>query len=146
MSRVINLDSTGKRRNQLRRTIAELLRRLSQKQGLDEDARDMLALLVRCLKEIDEGIEQSALAWENRDYWFKAEELRRRWSWAGTGARDLEGHLGSDDPERIHQFIASLLPRFSDLRIARFMRKPALWKGQYRLLMQERSATPDGAG
>ena len=32
MSRVINTDGPGKRRNQLMRTCAELLRRLSQKQ------------------------------------------------------------------------------------------------------------------
>ncbi len=36
MGRVINTDSTGKQRNQQMRTAAEILRRLSQKQALDD--------------------------------------------------------------------------------------------------------------
>ena len=82
MSRVINTDGPGKRRNQLMRTCAELLRRLSQKQEIDADSKDMLALLTYCLREIEAGIDESALAWEKRDYWMKAEEFRQRCSMA----------------------------------------------------------------
>ncbi len=46
MGRVINTDSTGKRRNQNMRTAAEILRRLSQKSAVDEDVKDMVAMLV----------------------------------------------------------------------------------------------------
>ena len=93
MSRVINTDSTGKKRNQNMRTGAELLRHLSQKNTIDDEAKDMLALLIYCLREIDEGIDSSAQAWEKRDYWMKAEEFRQRWRWGhgrrtpGTGLR-----------------------------------------------------------
>ncbi len=79
MGRVINTDSTGKRRNQHMRTAAEILRRLSQKNGIDAEVKDMVATLVFCFREIDEGIEQSTIAWEKRDYWMKAEDFRRRW-------------------------------------------------------------------
>jgi hypothetical protein len=86
MSRIINTDSTGKQRNQHRRTIAEMLHQLMQKSNageMDQEVQDMLATIVFSLREIDEGIEQSSQAWEKRDYWMKAEELRQRWSWAG---------------------------------------------------------------
>lgn len=137
MSRVVNVDSVGRRRNQTRRTIAELLRRLSQKRAVDEDARDMLALIVFCLREIDEGIEQSAIVWEGRDYWVKAERLRQRWRWASDNSGQLAKALIEDDRERIPAAIAGLLPHFSDLRVSRLMRSPQLWRGCYQRLIEE---------
>lgn len=141
MSRVVNVDSTGKRRNQVRRTIAELLRRLSQKPQLDEEARDMLALLVFSLCEIDAGIEQSARVWENRNYWVKAEELRQRWRWASKHADQLRNILICDEPDELPLVIAALLPHFSDVRVNRYMRKPGLWRDCYRRLLQQDAAT-----
>lgn len=136
MSRVVNLDSSGKRRSQTRRTIAELLRRLSQKPALDEEARDMLALLVFCLQDIDEGIEASARVWEGRNYWVKAEQLRQRWSWARRGAAQLRDMLLQDDLGQVPTIIAPLLPHFADIRINRYARRPELWQGSHERLLQ----------
>ena len=136
MSRVINVDSAAKRRNQTRRTIAELLRRLGQKPDMDEEARDMLALIVFCLQDIDEGIETSATVWEGRNYWFKAEELRQRWSWARKGAAQLRDLLQKDEPGQIPVLIASLLPHFADVRVNRYVRQPHLWQGCHQRLLQ----------
>ena len=136
MSRVTNLDSAAKRRNQCRRTIAEMLRRLGQKSLVDDEARDMVALIVLSLLEIDEGIEQSARAWEQRDYWYKAEALRQRWSWTRKNAAQLTSMLHQDDTEQIPAALASLFPHFSDVRINRYVRGPDLWRGCYRRLEQ----------
>ncbi len=89
MSRVVNVDSTGKNRNRLMRTAAELLRHLSQKADLDGEAKDMAAHLIYCLRGIDDGIEASAMVWEKRDYWLKADQLRQRWAWAGNASASL---------------------------------------------------------
>ncbi len=139
MSRVINPDSTGKQRNQLMRTAAELLRRLSQKTDLDDETRDMVAMLVFCLRGIDEGIEQSAAAWEKRDYWVKAEELRQRWRWAGQMADALQAMVFQDDWQALPQMIVRLLPHFSEIKITKLTRSEALWHGAYARLMQEKS-------
>ncbi len=129
MSRVVNLDSAGKRRNQCRRTIAEMLRRLGQKSLVDEEALDMVALIVLCLREIGEGIEQSATAWEQRGYWFKAEALRQRWNWTHKNAAQLECMLQEDAAENIPTAVAGLLPHFGDVRINRYVRGPQYWRG-----------------
>lgn len=136
MSRVTNLDSAAKRRNQCRRTIAEMLRRLGQKSHVDDEACDMVALIVFSLHEIDEGIEQSARAWEQRDYWYKAEALRQRWSWTRRSAAQLVSMLHEDDTEHIPAAVASLFPNFSDIRINRFMRGADLWRGCFQRLKQ----------
>ncbi len=138
MSRVINTDSAGKKRNQNMRTGAELLRHLSQKTAIDEEVKDMVALLVYCLREIDEGIDVSARAWEKRDYWMKAEEFRQRWHWAGDMADELQALVYEDAWQRLPELMIKLLPRFSDIKINKFMRKPSMWQGCYAQLMREK--------
>ncbi len=138
MSRVINTDSAGKKRNQHMRTGAELLRHLSQKSSLDDEARDMVALLVFCLREIDEGIDASAQAWEKRDYWMKAEEFRQRWHWTGDLSDELQTLVFEEQWQRLPEIMVRLFPYFSDIKINKFMRKSSLWQGSYAQLMREK--------
>jgi hypothetical protein len=138
MSRVINTDSAGKKRNQNMRTGAELLRHLSQKTAIDAEVKDMVAHLIFCLREIDEGIDSSAQAWEKRDYWMKAEEFRQRWHWTGDLADDLQSMVFADEWHRLPEMMVRLLPRFSDIKINKLMRKSALWSGSYDRLMREK--------
>ncbi|MCK6577205.1 MAG: hypothetical protein L6Q98_03770 [Anaerolineae bacterium] len=138
MSRVINTDSTGKQRNQLLRTIAELLRRLSQKQEIDEDAKDMAAHLVLCLRDIDLGIDSSAAAWEKRDYWMKADELRTRWAWAGALAAQIQQVVLDERWNDLPATMVKLMPRVSDIDVNKLTRKESTWRGSYGRLLMER--------
>ena len=138
MGRVINTDSAGKQRNQLMRTAAEILRRLSQKQQLDDEARDMVAALVFLFREIDEGIEASAAAWEKRDYWMKAEELRQRWSWPGRMADQLQAIVFQDDWQQLPPMMVKLLPYFNDIKITKLTRGESEWIGSLTRLLREK--------
>lgn len=140
MSRVINTDNPGKRRNYQMRSAAELLRRLSQKGEIDADAKDMLAQLVFCLREIDEGIEESSKAWEKRDYWMKAEEFRQRWMWAGQAADELKDLIFSERWADLALMMAKLLPKFADIKINKYMRSESLWQSAYSRLAEEKPA------
>ncbi len=62
MGRVVNTDSAGAERSRLRRTIAEALRLLGQKQAIDDEARDPVALIVYSLRGIAQGVDASAAA------------------------------------------------------------------------------------
>ncbi len=137
MGRVVNIDSPGKNRNKLMRTAAELLRHLSQKTTLDDDAKDMAALLVFCLREIEDGIEGSAMAWEKRDYWIKAEQLRQRWAWAGNGAASLETMIRYERWESLPGIMAGLFEHFADIKITKFTRDASEWLGAYERLLGE---------
>jgi hypothetical protein len=141
MGRVINTDSTGKKRNQNMRTAAEILRRLSQKGEVDAETKDMIAALVFCFREIDEGIEQSAQVWEKRDYWMKAEEFRQRWRWPGASADELASIVFSDNWQQLPQMMLKLLPLFKDIKITKLTRKESDWMGSYDRLMRERPIT-----
>ena len=139
MGRVVNTNNPGKIRNQLRRTGAEILRQLSQKSAIDEESKDMISHLVFCLREIDDGIEASAEAWEKRDYWIKAEQLRQRWAWTGSAAARLERIVRQDDWELLPTVMVELFERFADVKVTKFTRKPDEWSGAYARLLDERA-------
>jgi hypothetical protein len=143
MSRVINTNSPTKIRNRNRRSIAEILRRLSQKPEFDEEAKDMAATLVFLLREIWEGVEKSAAAWEKRDYWMKAERFLREWEWAGETAVNIEDVLRNEAWDLLPELLADLFPRFTDIQLKTMTRKPDLWRGNFqRLLAEDPSELP----
>ncbi|NJN54450.1 MAG: hypothetical protein HC804_06675, partial [Anaerolineae bacterium] len=90
MSRLIQIDNPTTVRNRNRRSIAEMLRLLIQKQKMDDEAKDMAATIVMLLHEIYVGVEQSAVAWEKKDYWLKAERFMRDWRWTLEIAADMD--------------------------------------------------------
>ena len=137
MGRIVNIASTGKERNQMRRTIAELLRRLSQKQGVDDEVKDMVAMIVFCLQSIDEGIDSSARAWEKRDYWMKAEGFRTEWRWVTQLEGNLRAMIEKDNWEELPQMMIELFPRFADIKVSKLTRDPEVWNGAYDKLMEE---------
>lgn len=137
MSRVVNPDSQGKKRNQNMRSCAELLRHLSQKSTIDDEARNMLAAIVFALREIDDGLEESAAAWEKRDYWMKAEQFRQKWAWVGMTADELNGIIRAESWDKIPPLIVRLLPNFAEITITKLTRKSDLWDGQYQRLMDQ---------
>lgn len=137
MGRVVNPNSTGRERSRSMRTAAELLRHLSQKADLDDEAKDMAAHLVFCLRDVEDGIEQSAEAWEKRDYWVKAEKLRQKWGWAGSAAARLEGTIRRGSWETLPTAIVSLVDHFADIKITKLTRDASEWEGSHQRLLDE---------
>jgi hypothetical protein len=141
MSRVVNPDSVGKARNQHMRTAAEMIRRLSQKPDFDDETKDMAALLVYCFKEIENGIEESMIAWEKRNYWNKVEQFRNQWIWVGSAAARLEQVIRAGAWEQLPPQLAGLFEHFAGITITKFTRSPEAWNGAYERLMKD---TPPG--
>jgi hypothetical protein len=137
MSRVINTSDPGKRRSQLRRTIAEVLRHLIFKRELDEEAKDLAAALVLSLRGIAESVEITTAAWEKRDYYLKADRFSLEWEWVTPAAQRLEEIIRHGRWEKLPGELAALAPHFADIRIAKMTRPASAWKASYRLLMQK---------
>lgn len=137
MSRVINTDSPGKVRSQLRRTIAEMLRHLMFKREIDEEARDMAAALVFSLRGIANTVEQTVEAWENRNYFMKADRFRLEWEWVTPAAIRIKEVVINDRWDELPRELAALAPHFGDIRIAKMTRPAETWKSSYHLLMEQ---------
>lgn len=137
MSRVINTNSPTKVRNQARRTIAEMLRLLSRKPELDQETKDMAAMMVYLLREVDASVRQTIDAWEKRGYWMKSERFLRDWEWPAEAAANLEDVIRNDAWDLFPQLLAELYPRFTDIQIKKITRSPGDWSGAHARLLSE---------
>ncbi|MBP7999297.1 MAG: hypothetical protein KA314_25575 [Chloroflexi bacterium] len=141
MSRVINVNNPTKVRNYARRTIAEILYLLPRKQKFDEEAKDMAAAIVYCLREIEGTVETSAVAWEKRDYWMKAERFMREWEWTKEMAANYEDIIREEAWDLLPELLADLMSHFTDMDVKSFMRKPDAWQGAYKRLLADTPRT-----
>jgi len=137
MGRVVNTNAPAKRRSHLMRTIAEILRGLGQKKGLDDEVKDMVATIVLSLREIDETIGESVKAWEKRGYYKKADDFQEKWWWSQALRPSLETVLREDKWEELPMIMLKLLPHCSDIEINKAMRSESDWHGNYEVLMPQ---------
>ena len=140
MGRVINTNNPGKRRNAYMRTVAEILRRLSQKKEIDSDTKDMVAMLVYCLRGIDGTVEESITAWEKRGYWKKADDFQQKWWWASLTATSLDKLVKTGNWDNMPEVMMKLFPHVTDIKINKMTRDPKDWEGAYQKLMEEKSS------
>ena len=131
MARVINTNSPGKRRKAHMRTIAEILRHLSQQREVDQQTHDMVAMLVFCLRAIDDTVEESVRAWEKRGYWKKADDFQQKWWWSTLMANTIEELLRTESWDDLPETMIKLYPHCADIQINRMTRDPAEWAGAY---------------
>lgn len=137
MARIINTNSPGKRRNAHMRTIAEILRHLSQQRGFNQQTKDMVAMLVFCLRAVDQTVEESIRAWEKRGYWKKADDFQQKWWWSSLMADAIEKRLRDGNWDEIPETMIKLYPHFAGIQINRMTRDPADWDGAYIRLMDD---------
>jgi hypothetical protein len=139
MSRLINTQSPGRLRHRARRTAAEILRHLMCKHALDDESKDMAATLVFCLREINDTVQTTVDAWENRNYYVKADRFRAEWEWVLPAAKRLKTLILEDQWENLPLELGKLVPHFGDIRIVKMTRPDSTWKSGYQRLVQEQS-------
>lgn len=110
---------------------------LAQKPAIDEEAKDMCAFLVFNLRDIYRIIDQSAQAWDERNYWKKSEKLRHDWRWARMGADELEALVLNDRWREIPEFLIRLVPYFSSISVSAITRDADWWCGALRALQRQ---------
>jgi hypothetical protein len=143
MGRIIHAgDTAAKRRHAHLRSCAEALRLLAQNPALgagrfDDEAKDMTAFLVFNLRSIGETIEESARAWDDRNYWKKAEKLRADWRWAPAAAADLEKLALDGRWPEVPPALIALVPRFQTVTVTQQTRDADWWAGAYRALRKQ---------
>ena len=137
MSRVISTESPGKLRNQHRRTIAEMLRLVSQKSRLDDETKDLAALIVFSLHGMADTVDQAIDAWEKRDYYMKAERFREKWRWLEPATDELSATIYEGRWNQLPAVLSKLIPHFADVRIKQMTRRPTLWRGAYERFIRE---------
>ncbi|MDE2997108.1 MAG: hypothetical protein OXT73_10300 [Bacteroidota bacterium] len=138
MGRIVRTgDTPAKRRNMHRRSCAEVIRLLAERHRVDDEWADMVSFLVFSLRGISETIEQSALAWDDRNYWKKAEALRHKYRWTGTKAEEIAAMVVREEWHLISDELIALIPHFQDVTITSITRGPDWWVGARKALVRE---------
>jgi len=138
MGRIVQTgDTPAKRRNMHRRSCAEVIRLLAERHTIDDEWADMVSFLVFSLRGIGETIEQSALAWDDRNYWKKAEALRHKWRWTTTKADEIARMVVDEDWHLVSDELIGLIPHFADVTISNITRGPDWWVGARKALVKE---------
>ena len=130
MSRLIKTGETpAKKRHAHMRSCAEVLRLLAQRPAFDEEACDMTAFFVFNLRGIYQTIDESAHAWDDRNYWKKAEALRETWRWTRTAADELEVLIRADRWDEVPPVLLGLVSYFSSITVTTITRNADWWCG-----------------
>lgn len=94
----------------------------------------MAAFLVFNLRGIYQTIDESAHAWDERNYWKKAENLREKWRWSRTAARELEKLILENRWSDVPSLLLELVPHFSSVTVTSITRDSDWWVGALRAL------------
>lgn len=138
MSRIVRTGETpAKKRHAHQRSCAEVLRLLAQRPSFDEEAKDMAAFLVFNLRGIYQTIDESAGAWDERNYWKKAEALREKWRWCRIAAEDLTKLIHQADWDAVPPLLIGLIPHFNSITVTTLTRDADWWCGAHRALLKE---------
>ena len=92
-----NQESGTTLRNRLSRSIVLAIRLLMEQGAPGEASFDKVAFVVLALYKLSESVDQSATAWEKRDYWVKADAFRMEWEWTLACAERLKAALFAQD-------------------------------------------------
>lgn len=96
----------------------------------------MTAFLVFSLRGMYRTIDESAAAWDERNYWKKAEGLRERWRWARSAADELEQLIRGDAWHEVPELLVGLIPHLSSVKVTSITRDSDWWVGAHRALLK----------
>jgi len=99
----------------------------------------MAAFMVFSLRGIYQTIDKSAEAWDDRNYWKKAEGLRDKWSWSRRVADELEEAILANKWYEVTDQLIALIPHFQDVSVKTRKRDADWWGGALAALRREKA-------
>jgi hypothetical protein len=120
--------------------MAQALRAVSSQPAPGEsDTREILAFLALALAQLQASVEETAVAWERRSYWVKADRFRRDWEWAPRLRSALDGALGEGDLDRAAACGIELAMALAASRVKPGRSVAGLWAGAWKAWLAERT-------
>ena len=137
MGRVINPANASAQRKQLLRAAAIANNELLRAVKLDGRTRDIAAFICLTLITVSQSVSQTALAWEKRDYWVKADQFSREWQWVETTSSRLLRAIYAVQFDQIIEISKELQERLSTVRLPVRNTLGAPWVGAWDRLQKE---------
>ena len=93
--------------------------------------KDICAFALFALKALAASIDQTAKAWENRDYWIKADRLRSDWEWTTRAYNELLSALQTNNISSALNLLEGISIHFESVTLPRNVSSRNLWKGAW---------------
>ena len=116
LGRIIHTTNPTRQRNSVLKRMTTAIREYSSTPPKDDSAADLAAAIDAALKEIQDSVDQTAGAWEKRDYWLKADAFRRQWSWTEKYASSLKIFRQSGNRAELNNLIRDLREKLESLK------------------------------
>ena len=142
MGRVIHLDSAGKDRARLIRSVVLALRELMRQNETDSQTYDLAAFISLSLLEIHRTIDASVGAWEKRGYWVKADRFRMDWAWSETLGGSMKKAILGDDWMSVARVAAQVAEKLNSTKVPQRNRLGTPWVGAWEVLLKASNQKP----
>lgn len=139
LSRIINTEGVGKRRNKYTREVVLAIRQLMVQSGISEETRDLAAFIALRLQAIFDTIEVTVAPWEKRDYWVKADRFRMDWAWSGDYAKEMRQAVFQDNWPEVAVISTKTAEKLKKIEISARHRLGEPWHGVYQNLIDNQS-------
>jgi len=126
-------ESNSTLRNRLMKSIVLAIRELFKKSEFDDDSLDLISFIIVALNQINDTIEQSAVAWEKRNYWIKADKFRLDWAWVTQYAKSLDKLLMENDWDHLGENLVNISQKLNNITVSSNHRLGTPWKGAYKI-------------
>jgi hypothetical protein len=120
-------------------SMALSLNRAAQSVPQDMDIKDVAAFVILGLQEIVDSVDQTASAWEKRDYWLKADKFRLEWIWAEHNLRQIAHALESEEWGEMTVAFGDLAGNLSDIKIPKKIMDTRPWVGAFEVWKRQTS-------
>jgi hypothetical protein len=137
LGKIIHTTNASTQREQSIRMIAFVLPEFSKALRTEDDTLDMAAFVFAHLKTIANSVDQTALAWEKRDYWVKADAFRRQWAWVDKPSRVLEEQLRRKDLPSLAGVLRELSRVLPPPKSAQKAMRTTPWTGFWKKMFTE---------
>jgi hypothetical protein len=139
LSRIIKPQSASSLRKKIMQTLAHSLNWAARSQGDQSDIKEVAAYIILGLRQISESVDQTATAWEKRDYWLKADRFRLDWIWADHSLRRLEAALQTEDWGELMAGFGELAGFISHMKVPKKLETTQPWDGAYQAWEEQTS-------
>jgi len=138
LSRIISIETSGKTRNSLLKTIALAVRELSNQPEVNNTTRDLVAYIGYALLAISKTIDETVTPWEKRGYWIKSDHFRQEWLWTESSGKKLHTLLINEDWATIAMKIGEISEKVNGISIPKRHQYGTPWVGSWNKLIQEK--------
>jgi hypothetical protein len=113
------------------KALASAFHHFQQEKPNEAQRKDIYAFTLLTLEALSDSVDQTALAWEKRDYWIKSDRLRDTWRWVSEAHKHLLLALQNNAFEDASQQLERLYERINPVELPRKKSSLDLWKGAW---------------